>query len=313
MLCWTARPETRKLPPQKDHQEASAVQGDAAFGLAKACSGRQSEHSNPSSLIRSRPSGCGSNNVSTELVSNIWHTQSQADLLQQHPGSPSSWTQAPVTVPQQQRMHGHSGAARGSRQMCSLIKRTDYTLRRLSLKNQHAQSSPFRSPWKAQPICPVMAQRALTLKLIPRQKLVMQAAAAALSSTKHMLCWAALPSAFAHHQQPGHRMKALRPLPMQPAPATLLSKRMRASLGSQAYSSSILTGEDSRGAARAEDPGADSQSRHTNGGLSSHRQNEAAGPAYMNSTASVRAKADSAEQQLKACRAARHAVRRWSY
>ena len=209
-------------------------------------------------------------------------------------------------------MHGHSGAARGSTLMCSLIKRTGYTLRRLSLKNQHAQSSPFRSPWKAQPICPVMAQRASTLKLISRQKLVMQAAAAALEQHQSHAVLGSVTIGVRTYQ-PGHRMKAFRPLPMQPAPAILLSKRMRASLGSQAYSSSILTGEDSRGAVSAEDPGPDSQKRHTNGGLSPHRQNEAAGPAYMNSTASVRAKADSAEQQLKACRAARHAVRRWSY
>ena len=301
----------RKGASTGHHKEASAVQGDAAFGLAKACSGRQSEHSKPSSLIRNRPSGCGSDNVSTELVSNIAHSKSG--------GLAAAASRIPIFLD-------------ASPSDCSTAAAHARAQRRRT--RQHTDVQPDQENRlhieKAIPeesACPELTlQKPLesTTNMSSHGSKSLDSEAYLQAKAGHAGCSGSLEQHQSHAvlgsvtigvrtYQPGHRMKALRPLPMQPAPATLLSKRMRASLGSQAYSSSILTGEDSRGAVSTEDPGPDSQKRHTNGGLSSHRQNEAAGPAYMNSTASVRAKADSAEQQLKACRAARHAVRRWSY
>ena len=293
------------------HKEASAVQGDAAFGLAKACSGRQSEHSNPSSLIRSLPSGCGSDNVSTELVSNIAHSKSGglAAAASRIPifldASPSDYSTAAAHARAQRRR---------TRQHTDVQPDQE---NRLHIEKAIPEESACPELTLQKPLESTTNMSSHGAKSLDSEAYLQAKAghAGCSSSLEQHQSHAVLGSVTigVRTYQPGHRMKALRPLPMQPAPATLLSKRMRASLGSQAYSSSILTGEDSRGAVSAEDHGPESQKRQTNGGLSSQRQNEAAGPAYMNSTASVRAKADSAEQQLKACRAARHAVRRWSY
>ena len=295
------------------HQEASAVQGDAALRLAAACSGRRGEHNHPPSPIRSCPSGCGSNSVSTELVSNM----AQPKLG----GIAAAAARIPIFLD-------------ASPSDCSTAAAHARAQRRRT--RQHTDVQPDQENRlhieKAIPedsACPELTlQKPLesTTNMSSHGSKSLDSEAYHQAKDGHVGCNNSLEQHQAHavlgsvtigirtFKQPAHRMKALRPLTMLPAPAILLSRRMRASLGSQASSSGILTGEDSRDAARAEDPGADSQSRHTSGGLSSHRQKtEAAGPAYMNSTASVRAKADSAEQQLKACRAARHAVRRWSY
>ena len=300
-----------KAASTEDHQEASAVQGDAAFGLAKACSGRQSEHSNSPSLIRSRPPGCGSNSVSTELVPNVAQSQSG--------GVASAATRIPIFLdasPSDCATAAHARAQRRRTRQQTNVQPDQENRFHIEKAIPEESACPELTPQKPLESTTNMSShgsKSLDSEAHPQAKAGHAGCSSSLEQHQAHAVLGSVTIGVRTYQQPGHRMKALRPLPMQPAPATLLSKRMRASLGSQAYSSSVLTGEDSRGAARAEDPGADSQSRHTNGCLSSHRQNEAAGPAYMNSTASVRAKADSAEQQLKACRAARHAVRRWSY
>ena len=313
--CEDATPDKQNVNQNaasaKHHQEASAVQGDAALGLAKAYSGRQSEHSNSSSLTRSRPPGCGSNSVSTKLESNVVQSQSG--------GVASAATRIPIFLDASPSDCSRAAHARAQRRR---------TRQQTDVQPDQENRFHIEKVIPEELACPELTpQKPLesTTNMSSHGSKSLESGAYTQAKAGHAGCSKSLEQHQAHallgsitigertFQQPGHRMQALRPMPMQPAPATLLSKRMRASLGSQAYSSSILTGEDSRGAARAEYPGADCQSRHTNGGLSSHRQNEAAGPAYMNSTASVRAKANSAEQQLKACRAARHAVRRWSY
>ena len=301
-----------KAASTEDHQTASAVQGDAAFGLAEACSGRQNEHSNPSSLLRSRPSGCGSNNVSTELVSSIAHSKSGglAAAASRIPifldASPSDCSTAAAHArAQRRRTRQHTDVQPDQENRLHIEKAIP--------EESACPELTLQKPLESTTNMSSHGSKSLDSEAHPQAKAGHAGCSSSLEQHQAHAVLGSVTVGVRTFQQPAQRMKALRPLPMQPAPATLLSKRMRASLGTHAYSSSILTGENSRGAARAEDPGADSQSRRADGGLSSHRQNEAAGPAYMNSTASVRAKADSAEQQLRACRAARHAVRRWSY
>lgn len=109
--------------------------------------------------------------------------------------------------------------------------------------------------------------------------------------------------------------------PPQLPPVKLLSRTIRVTAGLQRLAkNSDKTAASSMG--MAEQPSMAPERRHANesqagcedGGLQTGGQKEdAADPAYMQSTASVRAKADVAVQKLKACRAAQQAKRRWSY